>query len=920
MKWITQLGHRGSATVPSSQGRSGFLSSWVMPVVAVLGLLAAATGQAGEGSFVAFESGQVRPMALSPNGKRLFVVNTPDNRLEIFNVTNSGLTPLGSVPVGMEPVSVAARTDNEVWVVNHLSDTVSIVSVAIPSKARVTRTLNVGDEPRDIVFAGTGNSRAFITAAQRNLNRPAGSKIGNADVYVFDTANLGAALGGTPLAVLNLFTDVPRALAVTPDGSRVYAAAFHSGNRTTVIQAAGVNGDLPPPLTNYAGEAAPPTSLIVKYNGTDWVDDSGRVRSDLVNISMPDLDVFTIDATAATPSVIETYTGVGTTLFNMAVHPTSGKVYVSNTEARNVNRFEGPGVFAGQTVRGRFVESRITVVDPVSKEILPRHLNKHINYDQYPGTFAENVRSLAFPLQMVFSADGGTLYVAALGSSKVGIFDTASLDADSFTPSAANHIQVTGGGPTGLVLDPARERMYVLTRFDNAVSVIDTAARQEIAHVAMYNPEPASITAGRRFLYDARYTSSRGDSACAGCHVFGDNDTLAWDLGNPDGDILANLNPFRFQEASVDIDFHPMKGPLTTQSFRGMANHGPMHWRGDRSGANDPLSGDAMDENAAFKSFNVAFEGLLGRTIPLTDVEMQAFADFVLQLRYPPNPIRSMDNSLTPAQQRGRDFYMTHPVTGNTPPEPSTCNDCHHLDPIAGFFGGDGLSSTRSMHPGSPVMKVPHLRNLYTKIGLPETPFPAFGEQPRGFFFNHDGSGLKLMMFLKSPQFDFPGGDDQRKDLIAFLQAYDSNLAPVLGKQTTLTAFNSTSVKPYIDTLMQRAAVGAPLPECDLVVKGVVASEMRGWLRLDGDLFRSDRAAEPLLTRAQLEQLAKVRGQELTFTCVPPGSGERIALDRDEDGFYDRDELDAGTDPKDPGSAPAARKSAAVDQRRSHKA
>ncbi|HSK04525.1 MAG TPA: hypothetical protein VK932_24890, partial [Kofleriaceae bacterium] len=31
-------------------------------------------------SFTTFESGQVRPLALSPDGKLLFAVNTPDNR------------------------------------------------------------------------------------------------------------------------------------------------------------------------------------------------------------------------------------------------------------------------------------------------------------------------------------------------------------------------------------------------------------------------------------------------------------------------------------------------------------------------------------------------------------------------------------------------------------------------------------------------------------------------------------------------------------------------------------------------------------------------------------------------------------------------------------------------------------------------
>src|SRR2546422_5206515 len=33
-------------------------------------------------------------------------------------------------------------------------------------------------------------------------------------------------------------------------------------------------------------------------------------------------------------------------------------------------------------------------------------------------------------------------------------------------------------------------------------------------------------------------------------------------------------------------------------------------------------------------------------------------------------------------------------------------------------------------------------------------------------------------------------------------------------------------------------------------------------------------------------------GQELTYTCVPPGSGVRIGIDRDEDGFPDRTEIE----------------------------
>src|SRR5439155_986256 len=93
--------------------------------------------------------------------------------------------------------------------------------------------------------------------------------------------------------------------------------------------------------------------------------------------------------------------------------------------------------------------------------------------------------------------------------------------------------------------------------------------------------------------------------------------------------------------------------------------------------------------------------------------------------------------------------------------------------------------------------------------------------------------------------------------------------------------------------------------ECDLVVKGVLGGAARGWLYQPGaGQFQSDRASEPLLGEASLRAQAAVVGQELTYTAVPPGTGTRIGVDRDEDGFFDRTELDAGTDPAHPASNP----------------
>src|SRR5690242_16846456 len=169
-------------------------------------------------AFTAFESAHVRPLALSHDGRTLYVVNTPDDRLEIFDVEPDGLAPIASVPVGLEPVAVAARGNGEVWVVNHLSDSVSIVDTT-QQPPRVVRTLLVGDEPRDIVFAGAGYGRAFITTAHRgqnSLNDPQLKipGVGRADVWVFDADDLHDSFKGEPLKIVTLFADTPRALAV----------------------------------------------------------------------------------------------------------------------------------------------------------------------------------------------------------------------------------------------------------------------------------------------------------------------------------------------------------------------------------------------------------------------------------------------------------------------------------------------------------------------------------------------------------------------------------------------------------------------------------------------------------------------------------------------------------------------------------
>jgi len=944
----------------------------------IVGMLGAGSAAAQQPTFIAFDSGHVRPLTLSPDGSRLFAVNTPDNTLEIFSVGGGGLTFQSSVPVGMEPVAVAARNDDEVWVVNHLSDSVSIVDVSgVPE---VVRTLLVGDEPRDIVFAGSGGNRAFISTAHRGQHRthssisgvfgggnPADPRlttegIDRSDVWVFDATSLGSTVGGTPVDVLTFFSDTPRALAT--DGTTVYVAAFLSGNQTTVVNevnvpngfASGCSGGgqgqgVPMPDDNANGDSAPETGIIIKFDGADWVDAQGCTWNHVPPIStgmtLPDSDVFAVDADTLTQGTI--WSGVGTVLFNMAINPNSGKVYVTNIESPNDVRFEGPGVHGGSTVQGHLSESRVTILDPSGPSLDVQHLNQHIDYGDLhtdPGANhaainAQIPHSLATPLQPTISGDGNTVYIPAFGSSKIGVFTRTELEDASFeanfdpTVESADYLDTLGGGPSGVALDEANGRLYVMTRFNNSVEVIELGTGTTSAVHALHNPEPDEVVIGRPMLYDAVISSGNGETSCSSCHIFGDLDGLAWNLGDPDALPGTNNMPQPdpvLQATNPTQPFHPMKGPMTTQTLRGMSTHGSLHWRGDRAdgffgtdfcnrpGYTDvPSTNAPCDEDLSFRNFIVAFEGLLGKEGLPTSQQMQEFSDFMLQVQLPPNPVRNLDNSLTSAQQDGSDIWFScGPGTtecGNLPPQATDtvedCDGCHSLDPLNGFFGTGGEDSFE----GEPQhMKVPHNRNDYAKIGM----FAESGPQVRGTGFLHDGSVDTVKNFLEAAVFST--NNSEELDLEQFVLAFDTDLAPIVGQQVTIGPGNFGSlgvgdIHDRIQLIVDQAndpfeskILGGAVTECDVVVKTIEGGVEKGYYSVDGATFTPDDGG-PDISEVTLRIKANPAGdgQTLTYTAVPPGSAERMGVDRDEDTLYNGVETDTGVfvSPSDTGTDPA---------------
>ena len=779
-------------------------------------------------SFVNYESGPVNPLRVSPDGTRLFVADTVGGRLSVFDLSNpSAPFLIAEIPVGLDPVSVHPRTRDEVWVTNLLSDCVSIVSV---SAGRVIDTLRVVDEPSDVVFA---SGKAFVSAATTD------------EVEVFD------AVTRAPLGTVALFGKDPRSLAVSPDGSRVYAVIQRSGNGSTVLPEN--MSPAPPPPTNPLLPAAPSQGVIVRADDPAW--------SAQIPYSLPDNDVAEINA--STLVVNRYFKSVGTTNTGIAVHPTSGDLWVANTEARNLVRFE-------PNLRAHAIDSRVTKITTAAVPTVSAFdLNPGLSYATLPNPTALGT-ALSEPFGVVIDAAGGLLYVAAQGTDRVGVLDLAGAVVARIeigvTPGATVNTRQKRG-PRALALHPTQNRLYVLNHLSDTLCVVDTASRTVLLEqpIATVDPMPVAMRQGRKFLYDAKL-SGNGTMSCAACHIDGDTDGIAWDLGDPGGSMQnapAQAFPFSFGLTQ----FHPMKGPMTTQTLRGLQGVGLLHWRGDR---ND------------FQAFNPAFDKLMGG-LQLSAADMSDYAAFAMAIRLPPNPNQQLNRAYrtTPASNNeaaGLAAFQASvaslPLIGNV-----SCSTCHALPK-----GTNGLVISALILNEPQQVKVPQLRNLYRKVGFNR----VAGQQKAGFGYVKDGDIDNLTTFINIPQFNsWPAAT--KDDIVTFLLSFDTGTAPAVGYQFMLTQANASSAALVNDFTLAttRAAAG----DLDLTAQGLLDGRLAGLLydTVTGQ-FVVDRTGEGPYTQAQLQSKALAGNAVLAFTAVTPGTGNRLSLDRDGDSTKNADE------------------------------
>lgn len=777
-----------------------------------------------------FFARQTHPLSLSQDGSRLLALNSEQGRLSVF-ATGAAPVLIREIPVGLLPVSVRFRTEDEAWIVNELSDSISIVSI---KKGVVIDTIHTGDEPGDVAFA---QGKAYITCARENR------------LDVFDPLTRGK-LGEIPLEGL-----FPRSLAVSPDEETIYVSFLFTSNGTTILPRsvappqdvpAWASPDLPPP---------PQTGRIVP------VDHPG------ISYEVVDHDVAAVST--RNPTSI-TYRGnIGTNIFNLEVHP-DGRVIAPHSEARNLISFE-------PQLRGRFAKTRIT--------LLGENQAQEIDLNPDPDSFFPAIDSSAATTALaqvkitLMDPDGLHLWLAAFGSDRLArlrLSDqlvTRQIDLRANDNSTVRN-PATMRGPRGLALHPTLPHLYVLNRLSNTLSTIDRDSYSILAETPLGTVpdlEPG-LKLGRGFLFDARL-SGNGSVSCATCHLDLERDGIAWDLGDPTGERFSIPGAFLSLHAPnlfADREMHPMKGPMVTQTLIGLIEQTKLHWRGDKP---------------SIQSFNSTFPNLLAADA-LEEDEIDLMAAYLNKLRHHPNPYLRLDRNF-PDEIKGGNPADGIPIFTLFD---NHCSACHQL--ASGSSNNIDIPSTVGSF--QPLKDTP-LRTTYHRTHFNPTPgarsLSGYGMGSDGslheFPIGHPYS-LHILDDINRP---LAVREKEKRDLTAFILGFDSGTAPALGHSVTFltTTANDPEKLARLAILEAQSSLGQ-FSEVGVLAHGILQGQHRSF-HFDPDLqkYLPDHAEESLLTATALLSTLGV-DDVMTFIGVPDSQVIALSTDQNQNGIPDQSE------------------------------
>ena len=600
-----------------------------------------------------FASPQASPIAIS--GDLVFVVNTPADTVDVINVESQTIHT--RINVGVDPVSIAVRPDGkEVWVSNHVSDSVSVIDndPGSPTFQSVVATIQefdpktkatTFDEPVGIAFAG--NNKAYVALSSEN------------QIAVVDVTSRKIAKR------LRIPAQDPRAIAV--QGDRLYVIPFESNNKTQLSGGSreAIDGEL---VTFDAWQHSIAVNNVLSL---------GHVTDIVKHPDVPDRDLFVFDTT--TDELVETVDSLGTLLYGITVD-SQGNVFVAQTDARNdANGRAGTKKHGMKELENRAFLNQITRIE--FNDGSPEK-PQFINLEPLPPEHPEKGMALATPYAIQVSADDSVIVATAAGSDKL-------LTVDAASGEVLGRVAV-GAVPRGVALqnsvDGTLNQAWVYNAVANTVSVVDVtdSTKPTIAgFVRLEDPTHPQVKLGRTWFNDAD-ASSTGTFSCESCHPDNNTDQLLWVLETPiatGGDQIM---------------------PRSTMPVRGLRDTAPFHWDGvlgDPYGGNntahiyesiDPVA-DAYDQRTSTRHLvDVSMAEILmthgdetvndeGKPGGFTAAERDDLATYLLSVSFPPAQRRAYDNVLT---DRAKEGYKLFHIEGDLDPSKTAanvCGDCHRM-------------------------------------------------------------------------------------------------------------------------------------------------------------------------------------------------------------------------------------------------
>ncbi|MBM3988963.1 MAG: hypothetical protein FJ294_13515 [Planctomycetes bacterium] len=639
-------------------------------------------------------------------------------------------------------------------------------------------------------------------------------------------------------------------LFLSKDGNNVLVSPMLSGNNT-MAKAGGpiVNADSTAPVLDMADPA-------------------------VAAIGLPDEDLFRLipGATPFTGQVEVAAKGLGTNLFAHGTNPATGKFWILNTNSRN----QGANAKGVAALKSTFTTSRITLTNLPTPGGQPATNHTFVGLDNLdPVTFAPGPflagDNCTKPYDLWFTT-GGLGFVVGTSTDNVRIFNQNGARIGQWSlPS--------GSLPRAVLVHEGYWLVAVYCWGTNVIDIRDLTGTSVGELQLGYDPAPYAIKQGRKIFFDARHSEFE-NATCESCHVEGLMDFLAWD------------------NSSLPLDD---KGPMFTQSLRGIAAIRPYHWRG---------------EQVDLADFNGVFADLFGSTPlgtgPGSDFEkLQAY---IFQLENPANPNAHPNRIITNSKQvtkfnpvdpthsalsaiNGQDVYFSKPNVGV-----STCQDCHTLPTGSDSdIFEDGLLD---QHHRS-GFDIAAYNGLWRKEQKSRVDVQLVGSTiepraPLGSGASHAGIVPGVFEFIRDL---FPPLTmNERQDVAFFIHQLDSGLAPAVHRSRFIGpgSTSGTWVSTYLIAQARQR-------NCDIGVYGTV-----NWLGVprnlrwfwDRNLTSSQFTCEdPTIPNQNLaffvNQAVAGTGRNV-FLGLPVGMGRRWAVDFDDDGLFNVPEVALATNPTKP--------------------